>query len=120
RSVLMEYSLGNDTSYVFAVTPSNVSLFKLPPRANIDKLATDFRAQLIPPKLQRGIVGIDVVAQQQRGLGLVEGPAENLGAFVAASNALYKAAVEPANRLIGDKRLLVVADGALNYIPFEA
>ena len=119
-TVLLEYSLGNETSYAFAVTQSNVSLFKLPPRANIDKLATDFRAQLIPPKLQRRIVGIDVVAEQQRGLGLVEGPSENLGAFVAASNALYKAAVEPANSSIGDKRLLVVADGALNYIPFEA
>ena len=119
-TVLLEYSLGNDTSYAFAVTQSGVSLFKLPPRSNIDKLATDFRAQLIPPKLQRRIVGIDVVAEQQRGLGLVEGPSENLTAFVAASNALYRAAVEPASNSFGDKRLLVVADGALNYIPFEA
>jgi CHAT domain-containing protein len=119
-TVLLEYSLGIDTSYAFAVSASGVSLFKLPPRANIDKLATDFRAQLIPTKLQRRIVGIDVVAEPQRGLGLVEGPSENLGAFVAASNSLYKAAVEPANTSIGDKRLLVVADGALNYIPFEA
>ncbi|PYS35256.1 MAG: hypothetical protein DMF75_04165, partial [Acidobacteria bacterium] len=119
-TVLLEYSLGNDTSYAFAVTQSGVSLFKLPPRSNIDKLATDFRAQLIPPKLQRRIVGIDVVAEQQRGLGLVEGPSENLTAFVASSNALYRAAVEPASNSFGDKRLLVVADGALNYIPFEA
>ena len=119
-TVLLEYSLGNDTCYAFAVTQSGVSLFKLPPRSNIDKLATDFRAQLIPPKLQRRIVGIDVVAEQQRGLGLVEGPSENLTAFVAASNALYRAAVEPASNSFGDKRLLVVADGALNYIPFEA
>jgi CHAT domain-containing protein len=60
------------------------------------------------------------VADQQRGLGLVQGPSENLTAFVAASNALYKAALEPANSVIGDKRVLVVADGALNYVPFEA
>jgi CHAT domain-containing protein len=119
-TVLLEYSLGSDVSYLFAVTRSSVSLFKLPPRSNLDKLATDFRAQLIPPKLQRRIVGIDVVADEQRGLGLVEGPSENLAAFVAASNALYQAAVEPANSLLGDKRLLVVADGALNYVPFEA
>ena len=119
-TVLLEYSLGNDSSYLFAVTRSSVSLFKLSPRSNLDKLATDFRAQLIPPKLQRRIVGIDVVADQQRGLGLVEGPSENLAAFVAASNALYKAAVEPAASTVGDKRLLIVADGALNYVPFEA
>jgi CHAT domain-containing protein len=40
--------------------------------------------------------------------------------LIAAASALYKAAVEPAAGLIGDKRLLVVADGALNYVPFEA
>jgi len=118
-TVLLEYSLGSDSSYLFAVTQSAVTLYKLPPRADVDKLATDFRGQLIPPKLQRRIVGIDV-AEEQRGLGLAQGPSENLAAFVAASNALYKAAVEPVAALIGDKRLLIVADGALNYIPFEA
>ncbi|HYW74971.1 MAG TPA: CHAT domain-containing tetratricopeptide repeat protein, partial [Pyrinomonadaceae bacterium] len=120
NTVLLEYALGADKSYLFAVTRSGVSLYKLPPRADVDKLATDFRAQLIPPKLQRRIVGIDVAADQQRGLGIVQGPAEDLPPFVAASNALYKAVVEPAASVIADKRLLVVADGALNYIPFEA
>ena len=119
QTVLLEYLLGNDNSYLFAVTRSGASLFKLPRRSDVDKLATDFRAQLIPPKLQRRIVGIDV-AEEQRGLGIVEGPSENLAAFVAASNALYKTIVEPTASLIGDKRVLVIADGALNYIPFEA
>src|SRR3989440_3380713 len=118
-TVLLEYSLGADASYLFAVAKSSVSLFKLPARAATDKLATDFRALLIPPNLQRRIVGIDV-AEPQRGLGLVQGPSENLTAFVAAAHALYKAVVEPAINMIGDKRLLVVADGALNYVPFEA
>jgi CHAT domain-containing protein/tetratricopeptide (TPR) repeat protein len=118
-TVLLEYSLGNDSSYLFAVTRSNVSLFKLPSRSNVEKLATDFRAQLIPPKLQRRIVGIDVV-EPTRGLGLVEGSSENLTGFAAASNALYKAVVDPAASVVADKRVLVVADGALNYIPFEA
>jgi CHAT domain-containing protein len=119
-TVLLEYALGNDASYLFAVARSGVSLFKLPRRSDVGKLATDFRAQLIPPKLQRRIVGIDVAADQQRGLGIVQGPSEDLAPFVAASNALYKTVVEPAASIAGDKRLLVVADGALNYIPFEA
>jgi CHAT domain-containing protein len=118
-TVLLEYSLGSDSSYLFAVTQSGVTLYKLPRRSDLDQLATDFRGQLIPPKLQRRIVGMDV-AQEQRGLGLAQGPSENLAAFMAASNALYKAVLEPAAGLIGDKRLLIVADGALNYIPFEA
>ncbi|HEX3146186.1 MAG TPA: CHAT domain-containing tetratricopeptide repeat protein [Pyrinomonadaceae bacterium] len=120
NTVLLEYQLGADNSYLFAATKSGVSIYKLPRRADMDKLATDFRAQLIPPKLQRRIVGIDVAADQQRGLGIVQGPSEDLPPFVAASNALYKAAIEPAAAIVGDKRILVVADGALNYIPFEA
>ncbi|MEK6334616.1 MAG: CHAT domain-containing protein [Acidobacteriota bacterium] len=119
-TVLLEYSLGTDSSYLFAVTQAAVSLYKLPRRADVEKLATDFRGQLIPPKLQRRIAGIDVAADEQRGLGLAQGPSENLAAFVAASNALYKTAVEPASGVLGDKRLLIVADGALNYVPFEA
>jgi CHAT domain-containing protein/tetratricopeptide (TPR) repeat protein len=120
NTVLLEYQLGADNSYLFAATKSEVSLYKLPRRADVDKLATDFRSQLIPPKLQRRIVGIDVAADQQRGLGIVQGPSEDLPPFVAASNALYKAVVEPAASIVGDKRILVVADGALNYIPFQA
>lgn len=120
NTVLLEYQLGADNSYLFAATKSGVSLYKLARRADVDQLATDFRAQLIPPKLQRRIVGIDVVADQQRGLGIVQGASEDLRPFVVASNALYKAAVEPAESIVADKRILVVADGALNYIPFEA
>jgi tetratricopeptide (TPR) repeat protein len=119
NTVLLEYSLGADNSYLFAVSRTSVSLFKLPQRSALEKLATDFRAQLIPPKLQRRIVGIDVV-EEQRGLGLSEGPSEDVAGFAAASNALYQAALSPANSLLGDKRLLVVADGALNYVPFSA
>jgi len=121
QTVLLEYSLGSDASYLWAVTKSAVSLYKLPARQVLDKLATDLRGQLIPSKLQRRIVGIDVMADSQRGLGVSTTPfAEDAAAFVTASSALYKAAVEPAGKVLGEKRLLIVGDGALNYVPFEA
>lgn len=121
-TVLLEYSLGKDASYLWAVSPSSVFVHKLPARSEVDRLATDLRAQLIPAKLQRRIVGIDVAADQtQRGLGLAaDATAADVSAFAAASNALYKVAVEPAATVVGEKRLLIVADGALNYVPFEA
>jgi CHAT domain-containing protein len=54
-------------------------------------------------------------------LGISTTPfAEDAASFVTASNALYKAVIEPAGSSLGEKRLLVVADGALNYVPFEA
>lgn len=118
QTVLVEYALQADDSYLFAVSKGAVSLFKLPGRVAVDKLATDLRAQLIPAKLQRRIVGIDV-AEANRGLGVASAAPEDSAAFVAASNALYKTVLEPAAAMIGEKRLMIVADGALNYIPFE-
>jgi CHAT domain-containing protein len=118
KTVLVEYSLQPDDSYMFAVSKDAVSLFKLPSRANIEKLAMDLRAQLIPSKLQRRIVGIDV-AEANRGLGVAQAAPQDAAPFIAASNALYKVALEPAAAMLGEKRLVVVADGALNYIPFE-
>lgn len=121
RTVLLEYSLGTEQSFLWVITRSGVNLHKLPARNALDKLATEFRAQLIPSKLQRRIVGIDVAADPQRGLGIASGPnPADAAALIAASNALYRTAVEPVAATIGDRRLLVVADGALNYVPFEA
>ena len=121
QTVLLEYSLGKDASYLWAVTKSGVSIYKLPARPIVDKLAIDLRAQLIPSKLQRRIVGIDVMADSQRGLGISATPfAEDAASFVTASGALYNTVVEPAGSVLGEKRLLIVADGALNYVPFEA
>ncbi len=118
KTVLLEYSLGADASYLWAADSQSLRLYKLPPRLTLDNLAAALRAQLIPSRLQRRIVGIDV-ADPSRGLGVISA-SEDAAGFVAASNAVYKAAVEPASAIIGEKRLLVVADGGLNYIPFEA
>jgi CHAT domain-containing protein len=113
--------LGSEASYLWAITKSSASIYKLPARSTIEKLSTDLRAQLIPAKLQRRIVGIDVMADSQRGLGVSATPfAEDAAGFAAASAGLYKTVIEPAASIIGEKRILVVADGALNYVPFEA
>ncbi len=119
RTVLLEYSLRSDASYLWVITKSSTALYKLPPRPSVDKLAMDFRSQLIPSRLQRRIVGIDVIAEPQRGVGAASAT-EEAAPTIAASNALYKVVLEPAASAISDKRLLVVADGALNYIPFQA
>jgi CHAT domain-containing protein len=118
QTVLLEYALQPDDSYLFVASKAAVNLFKLPPRTNIDRLAMDLRAQLIPSKLQRRIVGIDVT-EANRGLGIAATAPEDVAPFISASNALYKVVLEPAAAMIGEKRLMVVADGALNYIPFE-
>jgi CHAT domain-containing protein/tetratricopeptide (TPR) repeat protein len=122
KTMLLEYSLGQQSSYLWAVSQGGVSLYKLPARSTVDQQAIDLRAQLVPAKLRTRLVGADVASGQTRGLGLSAAPTDNAAvtAFAGASNALYKTAVEPAAKDIGDKRLLIVADGSLNYVPFEA
>ena len=118
-TALLEYSLGDENSYLWVVTRQGASLFKLPAASTLDQLAIDLRAQIIPPRLQRRSVGIDV--PEHRGLGLSpDNPSENTAAFLRASNALYKVAVAPAASLVTNRRLVIVADGALNFIPFGA
>jgi CHAT domain-containing protein len=119
KTALLEFNLGAQSSYLWAVTPSGVTLHKLPARAAIDQQALELRAQLIPEKLRTPIAGINTAPT--RGLGLAAGQtAGNAGAFAASSNSLYKTIIEPAAATVGTNRLLIVADGALNYIPFEA
>ena len=118
KTVLLEYALQPDGSYLWAVSKKGAGIYKLPARSAIDTLATNLRAQLIPSTLQRRIVGIDV-AEADRGLGVAASAPTDVAPFVTASNALYKAVIEPAAASIADNRLLIVGDGALNYVPFE-
>lgn len=122
ETALLEYSLGEQSSYLWVITRQHAALFKLPAGATVDQLAMDLRAQLIPPRLQRRNAGIDVpTADQQRGLGVgTAPPATDPAAFSRASQALYKVALAPAASMIGNRRLVIVADGALNFVPFEA
>ncbi|HEV2913490.1 MAG TPA: CHAT domain-containing tetratricopeptide repeat protein [Pyrinomonadaceae bacterium] len=122
KTALLEYSLGNQSSYLWAVTQGGVSLYKLPARSAVDQQAIELRNQLVPTRLRTRIAGIDVAGNQTRGLGVAAAAPDNsaAAAFATASNALYKTVVEPAAKDVGDKRMLIVADGALNYVPFEA
>jgi CHAT domain-containing protein/predicted negative regulator of RcsB-dependent stress response len=120
RTALLEYSLGAEGSYLWAITRDRVALFRLPPRAVLEKQAIEFRDRIVPAQLRRQIITMTAGAEAQRGLGLASAADAQAGAFAAAANTLYKMVVGPAAQIIGDKRLLIVADGALNYIPFEA
>jgi CHAT domain-containing protein len=117
QTALLEYSLGAKESYLWVVTQGGVALYKLPARAIVEQQAREFRDVIIPEKLRRQVIGTDAT----RGLGLSSAPVtSNAATFATTSNALYKTVVEPAASMIGEKRLLIVPDGALNYVPFEA
>ena len=131
-TVLLEYSLGAEQSYLWAVTRNNgLTLYRLPGRAVIEQQVGALREQLVPKGQRRSLVelagdaerGIGVQpGEDMRGLGLggAQATPEAVRAYTQAATALYQTVVAPAAAVIGGKRLLVVADGALNYVPFEA
>jgi CHAT domain-containing protein len=133
-TVLLEYSLGAERSYLWAVTKNNgLTLHRLPARAVIEQQVWALREQLVPKGVRRSLVeltsdderGIGVAAQQtedMRGLALggAQTTPEAVRAYMQAATTLYQTIVAPAASVIGGKRLLVVADGTLNYVPFEA
>ena len=123
-TVLLEYSLGREQSYLWAVTNGGVSLRQLPSRDKLDALAMALRGRVVPQSLRRAL--IDTGSQtrglaEERGLALSNNATTaNVAAFAEASGALYQNVVAPVAPLLAGKRLLVVADGALNYVPFES
>jgi CHAT domain-containing protein len=125
RTTLLEYSLGRERSYLFAVTRSGLTVSRLPARAEVERQVTAFRRQVIPSSLRRSITDLVAASANDptRGLKLSAPPPANpeaVDAYAQAASALYKSVVEPAAPLFKQSRLLVVADGALNYVPFDA
>ena len=123
-TVLLEYSLGRERSYLWAVTTTSVSLRQLPARDKLDALAMALRDKIVPSSLRRSLLdagGQTRGLSDDRGLALSNNATTaNVAAFAETSNALYQSTVAPAASLVANKRLLVVADGALNYVPFES
>ncbi|HEY0099086.1 MAG TPA: CHAT domain-containing tetratricopeptide repeat protein [Pyrinomonadaceae bacterium] len=123
-TTLLEYSLGRERSYLWAVTKTGVTLHQLPARDKLDTLAMALRDRIVPQSLRRAL--LDTGGQtrglaEQRGLALANNATNaNVASFAEASHALYQNTVAPAASSITKRRLLIVADGALNYVPFES
>ncbi len=124
KSVLLEYSLGEENSYLWAVTRSEIMLYRLPARSVIEAKALHLRAKILPANLGGATLNADgVQPRATRGLATVETPPtqtlSEIDAYLTAAHDLYKVIVDPAAAMIDDKRLVIVADGALHFIPFE-
>jgi CHAT domain-containing protein len=113
-TLLLEYSLGQEHSYLWAVTPTSITSYELPKRAEIETVAREFYQFLRTPPLQ---AASDAEAQGGIG-GALQRQADAQSEQTAAR--LSQMLLAPVGALLGKKRLLIVADGALQYIPFAA
>ena len=96
QTMLLEYFVGENASYLWAVTQKNVKLYELPPEAKITEAAARVYKLL----------------EQQ--------PAKDSeNDLPRATNDLAKMVLAPVADQLNARQLIVVADGALNYIPFQ-
>ncbi len=110
-TLLLEYSLGEERSYVFAVTQDSLQVFPLPKRSEIEDLAQRIYDLLTAPN--RRNKDEDPGQRQQR-------IAEAQAKYPKAEAQLGQILLGPVAGLLKDKRLLIVSDGALYYVPFAA
>ena len=110
-TILLEYALGEERSYVFAVTPDSVVGRELPGRAEIERTARSTYESLTARNHR--ITG-ETTSQHQARLAR----AERDYPFLAGG--LSKTILGPVASEIQGKRLIIVSDGALQYIPFAA
>jgi CHAT domain-containing protein/Tfp pilus assembly protein PilF len=110
-TLLLEYSLGEERSYLWAVTATSFSSYELPPRATIEAAAR--RCYELLTARNRFVKFETADEKRER---VRQADAEYPNAATALSNML----LGPVAAQLGQKRLLVVPDGALEYLPFAA
>ena len=113
NTLLLEYSLGEERSYLWVVSKTSLTTYELPKRADIEKAAREVYSLITKPNQQARS------ADQRRGLRVAQASSDDKS-LEAAIVALSRMVVGPAASQLGAKRLLVVADGALQYVPFAA
>ena len=110
-TLLLEYELGEERSFLFAATPDALHTFILPSRKVIEPIAR--RAYEALSRSQQPQI-FTSVTEKQAWLESNEKEYEQAAAKLSAM------ILKPAGALLGHKRLLIVKDGALHYVPFAA
>ncbi|MBI1760535.1 MAG: CHAT domain-containing protein [Acidobacteria bacterium] len=111
NTLLLEYALGEEHSYLFAVTPRAVTSYELPKRAEIEAQAA--RVYSLLTARNREVKGETPRQTQQRA---TRAEAE----LPAQAAALSQMILGPVAAQLGGQRLLIVAQGKLQFIPFSA
>ena len=97
-TVLLEYALGEKQSWLWMVTPTAVTAHRLPPRAELEAPTTDL----------------------YRLLAATERTAETEAKLNQQTQTVSRLLLAPVAAQLGRKRLVIVAAGALEYLPFAA
>ncbi|MDJ1177606.1 tetratricopeptide repeat protein [Roseofilum sp. BLCC_M91] len=96
-TLVLQYALGEERSFLWAITQESLTSYILPSREEVEEKARQFRSDIGHPRARR---------QPQ--------------SAIASGEALNALILQPLREHPHKKRLAIVADGALHYIPFSA
>lgn len=102
-TVLLEYCLGETNSYLWVVSSTEFTSYQLPKQSLIDEIAKDFYNSLSTGVTFR-LKGEERKAKQE---------------YESLATKLSELLLLPATDKLNKKRILVVADGILHFIPFS-
>lgn len=109
-TALVEYALGSERSYAFVLTATTFDAYELPKASEIDEAAREVYALLTA----RYPASKETAAAYKRRVAAAD------ARFEESAAKLSRMVLAPLAARLGKKRLLVVADGALQYVPFAA
>ena len=108
-TLLLEYSLGEVRSHLWAITRDSLASFELPKREEIQQ-----RAMAVYDLLTARSAGKRGETESLRRQRMAESDLK----LPAAAEELSRLVLGPVAERLGNKRLVIVADGALQYVPF--
>jgi len=111
NTLLLEYALGDDRSFVWAITSTSISSFELPRQSEVKAAALRVydlvtASDHTPPN----------ESPEQRRKRLDQADAT----FPAAAASLSRMLLDPVAADLKKRRLLIVGEGVLQYVPFAA
>jgi CHAT domain-containing protein/predicted negative regulator of RcsB-dependent stress response len=110
-TLLLEYFLGDERSFLWAVTRNAIIAYELPKRKEVESAAREFYQLLTV----RNEIAKEPTAETRQ-----ERLARATAEYPKATAKLSQMLLGPVAHLLKRKRLLIVADGALQYVAFAA
>ncbi len=110
-TLLLEYALGDERSYLWAVTAVSVRSFELPARSQIDAATRRFY-ELLTARNKH--IKFEKPDEQRSRIAKADAD------YAAAASSLSQMLLGLVGSQLTKKRLLIISDGALNYLPFAA
>jgi len=108
-TILLEYALGEGRGYVWAVSRNRIVSYELPESERIRRLVVELRKNLLPPQVESGENASDYQAKVRKMGQAYEAGSQELSRLLLGAIDLTQA-----------KRILIVPDGSLQYVPFAA